>query len=144
MSDLNDNQHYKAGKLLQYALQPAYVPERNEEYSQLIELYVDDLDFRGMVQQIAKGLGLLILGEPRRNRSIVLAPKPESVFSIRAQEYRAARGYTPDRRLIDGLIHIAIAATVYPRDADLLEDSNIRSTKIVTVDEVEKMLRQIV
>ncbi len=142
MNDANDDLH-DAGRLIQFALQPAAVPEKIEEYSRLIEKYLDRTDFREDVRRIADGLGLLIVGEPRRNRSLIVAPQPESVFATVSREYRAAHNYTTERRLIDGLIHVAIAACVYPRDADLLDDLRM-SRPAVTVDEIEKMLRQIV
>lgn len=142
MNDTNDDLH-DAGRLLQFALQPSAVPERSEEYSRLIEKYLDRTDFREDVRRIADGLGLLIVGEPRRNRSLILAPQPESVFAIASRDYRAAQNYTTEKRLIDGLIHVAIAACVYPRDADLLEDLRT-SRRSVTIDEIEKTLRQIV
>jgi len=142
MNDASDDL-YDAGRLLQFALQPAAVPEKSEEYIRLIEKYLDRTEFRENVEQIAKGLGLLIVGEPRRNQSLILAPQPESVFATASREYRTAQSYTSERRLIDGLIHVAIVACIYPREADLLDDSR-RSRPAVTIDEIEKMLRQIV
>jgi hypothetical protein len=61
---------------------------------------------------------------------------------MQLQNYRKSSNYTADNRLLDGLIHVAIAATVYPRDRDLLEDST-EYRKAVTVDEIESTLRQI-
>jgi hypothetical protein len=134
---------FRAGRLIQWALQPGATPNQNDEYNNLIELYLDRLDFREKVDKIADGLGLLILPEVRSGYSIVLAPKSDSVFLMRMHDYRSSSNYTTDNRLLDGLIHIAIAATVYPRDRDLLEDPTTRRNPM-TVDEVEAALRQIV
>ena len=141
MNEEKDDSYY-AGRLIQYALQPAAVPERNEEYSRLIEMYLDRAEFGATVRNIADGLGLLIVGEVRRNWSLIVAAKPDSVFSMRAQDYRASHSYKAERRLLDGLIHVAIAAAVFPRDADLFDYSR-KGRNPVTVDEIEEMLRQI-
>jgi hypothetical protein len=131
---------YLAGRLIQWALRPEASPSQNEEYNDLIELYLDRLDFREVVDKIADGLGLVILPDVRFGQSIVLAPKPDSAFLMRMRDYRSSANYKADDRLLDGLIHVAIAATVYPRATDLIGDS-WRSA--VTVNEIETTLRQI-
>jgi hypothetical protein len=134
---------FRAGRLIQWALRPDASPTRNEEYRALIERYLDRLDFRDIVTRIAEGLGLEILSEVRRGFSIVLAPHVDSVFAMRLADYRPSTNYSEDDRLLDGLIHLAIAATIYPRDTDLLQEPTLRRNP-VTIDEIEQTLRQIV
>lgn len=131
---------YLAGRLIQWALRPEASPNQNEEYNELVELYLDRLDFREIVDKIAAGLGLVILPDVRLGQSIVLAPKPDSAFLMKMKDYRSSSRYTADDRLLDGLIHVAIAATVYPRGTDLIGDS---WRNAVTVNEIETTLRQI-
>jgi len=133
---------FYAGRLIQWALRPEANPMRNQEYSTLIERYLDHLDFRDAVKKITAGLGLNIIGEIRPGYSIVLAPTPDSVFLMRSHDYRSPTSSSEDNRLLDGLIHIAIAATVYPRATDLLTHSTMRRNPI-TVNDIEVTLRQI-
>lgn len=139
MSEKKDDL-YLAGRLIQWALRPEANPNQNEEYNNLIELYLDRFDFREIVDNIANGLGLLILPDVRFGQSVVLAPKPDSAFLMKMSNYRPSSRYTADDRLLDGLIHIAIAAIVYPRAADLIGDS---WRKPITVNEIETTLREI-
>lgn len=109
----------------------------------LIERYLDRLDFREMVTTLARGLGLEILGEVRSGYGMVLAPHQPSPFSMRFSDYRPAGRLSEENRLLHGLIHIAIAATVYPKATDLLAEATLARNP-VTVDEIETTLRGIV
>jgi hypothetical protein len=138
-----EHEVYKASRLLHWALQPEITPRSNEEYAELIRRYVGDLEFRQTVVTIAGGLGLEIIGGPREDYSLILAPTRESPFWMRPSDYRPNSKYSADNRLLDGLIQVAIVATVYPRNTDLLNDTNL-TRNAVTVEEIETTLRQIV
>lgn len=140
---MNQDELFAAGRLIQWALRPEASPTQSEEYRRLIEHYLDDPGFREKVQTISAGLGLDILEGVRREYSVVLAPTAESVFSVRGGDYRTSAHYSEDNRLLDGLIHVAVAATVYPRASDLLTDAAVRRNP-VTVDDVETTLRGLV
>jgi hypothetical protein len=139
MDEQKDNLFY-AGRLIQWALRPEASPNQSDEYNDLIERYLDRLDFREIVDKIADGLGLVVLPDVRYGQSVVLAPKPDSVFLMRMSDYRSSANYKADDRLLDGLIHVAVAATVYPCAADLIRDS---WRGAVTIDEIETTLREI-
>ena len=141
MKEKNEH-HFLAGRLIQWALRPEASPNDHDDYYNLIELYLYNSDFREVVDKVADGLGLIILPAISQKYRVVLAPKPDSVFSMSLQNYRASYS-SADNRLLDGLIHVAIAATVYRRNRDLLEDLT-EGRNAVTVDEIEMTLRQIV
>lgn len=136
MADLQDL--YAAGRLLQWALRPRARPTTDPEYRQLLVRYLDTLAFREIVCTIADGLGLHVVEVS--SLGMVLAPTEESVFTMTATDYRASA--SADDRLLEGLIQVAIATTVFPRAQDLEEDPTIARPSI-TADEVEATLRDI-
>jgi hypothetical protein len=138
-----DSEVFKASRLLHWALQPEITPSSKDDYAELIRRYIGDLEFRETVDTIAAGLGLEILGEFREGYSLVLAPTKDSPFSMRPSDYRPHSKYSVDNRLLDGLIQVAIVATVYPRATDLLNDTTL-ARNAITVEEIETTLRQIV
>jgi hypothetical protein len=130
-----------AARLLQWALQPKELPYKNAEYRELLERFSDQLEFREVVKTVAAGLGLQIIGVPDSKLGMVVAAASDSVFAMRPSDYRA--NSSEDTRLLDGLIQVAIAATVYPRASDLLTDPR-QVRNAVAVEEIELTLRQIV
>ncbi len=141
---MNTNQDtFDAARLIQWALRPESSPSRSEEYATLLERYLDRHEFREMVTSIASGLGLSVLSGARRGQSLVLVPLPDSVFAVSVGQYRLGSTASEDARLLDGLIQVAIAATVYPKATDLLADPMLVRNPI-SVDEIELTLRQLV
>ncbi|MBZ9712471.1 hypothetical protein [Deinococcus multiflagellatus] len=135
-----DDAPYAAGRLVQWGLRNGAHPKRNDEYQALLARYLDRLEFREVVQRFAEGLELEIL-EASTEHGMVLAPLPGSAFATQASDYRPSSN--EDTRLLDGLVQVAIAATVYPRAMDLLGDpTTVRNP--VTVAEIEETLRQLV
>jgi hypothetical protein len=134
-----NNDAFLAGRLIQWGLAPRARPAQEAEYQRLVERYMDREAFRGLVREVSLGLGLLILdvGE----HGLILAPAEESLFAFRPAQFRPTSASTDDR-LVDGLIQLAIAATIFPRDRDLDEDSSI-ARPATTVEEVEETLRTI-
>lgn len=125
-----------AGCLIQWALQPRAHPATKAEYQQLLDRYRDHVPFRDCVQAICIGLGLEISAVGPMG--IVLTPTDASIFAMTSSDYR--RSGNAEDRLIDGLILVAIIATMYPQAQDLEEDLQIARSPI-TVEEVEKTLR---
>lgn len=130
---------YRAAQLIHYGLQPRQRPAQEPEYQTLITLYVDRSDFRSTVKDIARGLNLVVVdvGE----HGIVLAPVEESAFALRPSEFRPTSA-TADDRFLDGLVQLAIAATIFPRARDLEEEA-IYARPPVTIEEVDTTLRTI-
>jgi hypothetical protein len=133
LNDLRD-----AGQLIQFGLRPNARPATKQEYQDLVDRYEDNAEFRTIVREIAAGLGLQVLQASRWG--LVLAPTSDSVFGMSWSDYRNFKQLSADDRLLDGLIHIAIMATVFPRAQDLDDDPALVRPPI-TVDDVETMLR---
>ena len=135
MSDIGE-QAYMAARLIQFGLRPKAKPVQEPEYQQLIARYLDQSDFRTMVKETATGLGLAILeaGE----LGLVLSPTEDSAFAVHPSLF--LKRVNADDRLLDGLVQMAIAATVFPRAQDL-EEPSLTVRPQVTIDEVEEALR---
>lgn len=127
---------YQAARLIQFGLRPKTRPVQEPEYQQLITRYLDHAEFRGVVKEIATGLGMTVLDAGELG--LVLGPTEDSAFSIHPSSL--LKRQTPDDRLLDGLVQVAIAATVFPRAQDL-EETAMSARPPVTVDEVEESVR---
>jgi hypothetical protein len=130
---------WAAGRLIQWGLRPVARPAQEPEYRETIDWYLDDPVFRTAVRGIASGLGLQILDVS--DHGVVLAPSEDSVFALRSSDFRPGTSKADDR-LLDGLVQVAIAATVFPRAQDLDDDPDIVRPP-VTIDEVDAQLRHI-
>jgi len=126
-----------AARLVQWGLRVRARPAQEPDYKRLVDLYHDDPAFRGAVRAIAEGLGLVLVdvGE----YGAIVAPLHDSVFALRGADFRPASSTVEDR-LLDGLIQLAIAATVFPSSRDLEDDPAIARPPI-TVSEIEDNLR---
>lgn len=130
---------YRAGRLLQWGLQPRLRPAQDDEYMDLVNAWIEDRAFRDVVEEVASGLGLHLLDVS--TQGVVLAPATGSIFRMRFTEYRSASSSVDDR-LLDGLVQMAIAATVFPRAEDLMDDLSA-ARPALRVEEVEDQLRTI-
>lgn len=139
MSSGDDRQAYDAGRLIQWGLRPKAIPFNEPEYRALIDGYIDRPQFRSLVQELAEGLGLVVLAV--NDRGFFLGTQDNSVFALRPSDFRSGRT-TADDRLLDGLIQIAIAATIYPRQQDLDEDA-LEAKPPITCHEVDELLRKL-
>jgi hypothetical protein len=107
------------GRLLAFGLQPRLRAAREPEYGELLRRYRDELEFRQAVSETAEGQGLVVLGA--NEQALTLAARDGSPYSLRLEDYTAARGGS-EERLLHGLIQLALAAYVFP-SAQALEDS---------------------
>jgi hypothetical protein len=130
------NEWRAAGRLLQWALQLQARPVQEEEYMALVKHYLATPEFQRHVDDVARGLGLLV--QECDERGLILTPLADSVFAMKPADFRPT-ATSADLRFIDGLIQVAVAATVFPRSADLDEDRNIARPPI-TVADVEHTL----
>jgi hypothetical protein len=136
------NEHtdaFQAARLLQWGLRSKARPVQEPEYRELVQRYFDSSEFRTLVRQIADGLGLRVL--EANEHGLFLCPTPESIFSFRPADFRPGRA-SAEERLLVGLIQIAIAATIYPRQRDLDEPSQV-ARQPVTVEEIDGNIRAI-
>lgn len=132
--DLSD-----VGRLIQWALRPTVSPAQEQEYADLLGRYLDEPDFRSATLQVATGLGLDIIDSGEFG--LLLVPLDDSIFALHPNAFRGKQVDT-DVRLLDGLIQVGIAATVYPRPEDLEEEPTLARPPI-TVAAVDQTIRHV-
>ncbi len=125
-----------AARLIQWGLRVKERPSQNTEYRDLVKRHQEDALFAEIVNEIAAGMGIKVLAVG--NLGVVLTPLEDSPFAFRPAEFRPNRG--AEERLLDGLVQIAIAATIFPRATDL-EDEATQVRQPTSVGEVEETLR---
>lgn len=130
---------FYAARLVQWGLRPLVRPVQEPEYRDLIASYRENGSFRAAVHGVAEGMGLSVLDVSEHG--IVLGAEDDSVFALRPADFRPGQHGT-DRRMLDGLVQIAIATIVFPRARDLDEDPDLARPP-VTVSEIEAQLRRI-
>lgn len=133
---LGASDYEEIGTLLNWGLDVAAYPGNEPEYANLLRRYINDGTYRDAVVHTALGLGLQVLHASENG--IVLAPTEKSLFRLRMADVRSSVG--ADDRLLEGFIHVAIAATVFPR-AELLEETKRRAP--VTIEDVESLIRRL-
>lgn len=130
----------QAGRLIQWGLRPKALPFNEPEYRELLRQYEDRSDFRALVQGCAEGLGLAVLAA--NERGLFLGTKDDSVFTQLPSSFRTGQ-VSGDDRLLDGLVELGIAATIFPRQRDL-EDDILEARPPVTVADVDATIRELV
>jgi hypothetical protein len=123
----------RAAELVCFALQPKVARGADERYSELWSAYRTDGGFRDIVDAVADGLGLVVIDAPEQG--LIVAPSERSPFTFRLVDYQV--GLDPAKRMLIGLVQLGIAATAYPREADLEDDIVVRRSP----DQVERFLR---
>ena len=139
MPNSEDSDVYQAGRLLQWGLRPKVIPYNEPEYRSLVDRYIDRPSFRTIVRELADGLGLTVLEV--NDRGIFLGTQSDSVFAQKPSDFRSGR-HSADARLLDGLVQIAIAATIYPRQQDL-DDDALEAKPPITCQEVDEGMRKL-
>lgn len=125
-----------AATLVAFGMRPKQLPARDVVYTDLITRYSEDDEFKGLVQAVASGLGLVVLAVTRKT-GVVLGADEDSVFGIKMDEY-AKRTTVGARRstekILHSLIHMAAAALSFPRPDDLANDTYIGRVSVEQVD----------
>lgn len=137
MTDVPKGDGYHAGRLLQFGLRFKVIPFNEPEYKELVDRFIDRPQFRAVVREIAEGLGLVVLDV--NDRGLFLGTVAESAFALKPSSFRGNRT-SADDRLLDGLVQVAIAATIYPRQQDL-DERTIEAKPPITCREVDELLR---
>ncbi len=121
-----------AAELINFGLSRRNRPVEGSEYRTLLDRYRAELRFKDVVDTMAEGLGLEVLGTPRAG--IVLVPDPGGPFATRLGDLRAM---TEDERLVFGLVLVAIAAFAYPNDVDFDDPE----AKLIDIPRIDEFLR---
>lgn len=116
MSDAVFDTAEKAGRLVSFALRPRLLPTDDAEYLELIREFAADASAMQMLERIVQGLSLRVL-EMNARTGLVLGTTSESAFEIQREHYRATMSASD--RIVQGLVHLAIAAWCFPRAEDL-------------------------
>lgn len=119
-----------ASEFIAFGLGRTHRPVDGSEYRALLDRYRTDLRFKDIVDAIAQGLGLEVLGTPRSG--LVLAPEPTGPFATRLADLKP--GMTAEDKLVFGLVLLALAAWAYPNDVDL-DDPEAKIIDVVKIDE---------
>lgn len=91
-----------AAELITFGLARRGRPVEGSEYRTLLDRYRTELRFKDVVDTMAEGLGLEVLGTPRAG--IVLAPDPGGPFATRLGDLRTM---SEEERLVFGLVLIS-------------------------------------
>ncbi|MEU7048436.1 hypothetical protein [Streptomyces eurythermus] len=127
-----------AAKLIAFGMRPRQRPAKDRVYRELVVRYRTENDFQGLVERMARGLGLKVLGATE-DIGVALAALPNSIFETKIEDYvRVARQRGEGERLLHGIIHLAVAALAYPRPADLANDGY---TGRVSAEAVDRAVR---
>lgn len=118
-----------ASELIAFGLSRSARPVDGSDYRNLLDRYRTEIRFKDIVDTIAEGLGLEVLGTPRTG--LVLAPDPSGPFATRLADLRTM---TSEEKLVFGLILLALAAYAYPNDVDL-DDPDTKLIDVIKVDE---------
>lgn len=124
-TDAND-----AGALISLGLAGRH-PIEGSDYARVLERYQTEVPFKELVEAVASGLGLWVVGAPPTG--IVLAAQLGSPFAFRLSDLGLG---TADQQLF-GLVLLGLAALAYPTEAHL----DTTSAQIVSVDRVERFMR---
>lgn len=119
-----------AARLIALGLEPKRRPSSDPDYSALCTRFRDDPLFARTVGEVAEGLGLRVLDVSEYG--IVLGITADSPFQFNSGQYK--RDMSADERLVQGLVHVAIAAWLYPRAEDLDADGEVRRISVVELD----------
>ena len=125
-----------AAELVRYGCQPRRRPLADARYRDLLQRYRMDSAFRERVDAIAQGLGVEVIAA-HSQEGLVLHAVDGGLFTYRLKDDVRR---TSLQRLVTGLVHVAIAARVYPTEHDLDDES----VKRIGVGEVDEFLRHLV
>ena len=125
----------RAGRLISYGMRPKARPANEPDYADLVRAYQDDAAFKSLVDDVASGLGLLLLeaGE----HGLVVAAEQDSVFAMRLGDYRR-QTMSVEERLCHGLIQVAVAAWCFATAQELEDPRSV--VKRLSVGQVVRYL----
>jgi len=118
-----------AAELITFGLARRARPVEGSDYRALLDRYRSELRVKDVVDTMAEGLGLEVLGTPRAG--IVLVPEPGGPFATRLGDLRPM---DQDEKLVFGLVLLGIAAYAYPNEVDF-DDPETKLVDVIRIDE---------
>jgi hypothetical protein len=125
----------RATRLIAWGLRPTLRPQQHEEYRELVERFQQDPLFQQAVVAAAGGSELQILS--CGPHGLILVAGELSPFLLKPADFRGNTDV--EGRMLDGLIQIAIAATIYPRSAELFEPYELARAPITAIQVQETL-----
>jgi hypothetical protein len=117
----------KAARLVSFALRPRVLPMDDADYAELIHEFMADASSMQMLERVVRGLRLRVL-ELNIRAGLILGTTDESPFELHRDDYHARMSASD--RIVQGLIHLAIAAWCYPRAEDLGEADDVLPARL--------------
>lgn len=125
-----------AARLIAFGLTPQKRPTNDVDYASLISAYHDEPEMQRAMLDICLGLGLRLLDVSEYG--VVLGSTVGSPFGLTVQAYQ--EDLSGDERLLHGLVHVGLAAYLYPRPEELEAEADVRQ---VTVMELDAFIREL-
>jgi hypothetical protein len=126
----------KSGRLIRFALLPRLMPSGDQEYLALVREFLSSASFQDITSAVARGLGLRVLNASIQS-GLVLGTTTDSPFQVHREDYHSRMSASD--RIVQGLVHLGIAAWCFPRAEDLKESDDVLPARI-TVEELVEYL----
>jgi hypothetical protein len=136
MSDTGCDIAEKSGRLIRFALLRRLMPSGDPEYLALVREFLSNPSFQDTTSALARGLGLRVLNASIQS-GLVLGTSTDSPFQVHREDYHSRMSASD--RIVQGLIHLGIAAWCFPRAEDLREVDDVLPARI-TVEELVEYL----
>ena len=134
MSEATGDIAEKCGRLIRFALRPRLSPADDVGYLQLIREFFSDANFQDITHAFALGLGLRIVNASTQS-GLALGTTTESPFQLQREDYHSRMSASD--RIVQGLVHLAIAAWCFPRAEDLSEADDVLPARLAVDQLVE-------
>lgn len=129
------NDAHDAGRLIGFAL-AARSAATSKDYAELLRRYEEDVSLRTITDGVCDGLGLRVVYVGKHG--LIITASETSPFRLNAEDYRS--GMTPEERICQGVIQVAIAAWSFPRAETLAQDDDVQAA-LITAPELAKWLK---
>src|SRR5215472_5746777 len=136
MSDTDCDVAERSGRLIRFALLPNLMPSGDPEYLALIREFLSIASFQAITNALACGLGLRVLSASIQS-GLVLGTTTDSPFQLHREDYHSRMSASD--RIVQGMVHLGIAAWCFPRAEDLREADDVLPARI-TVEELVEYL----
>jgi hypothetical protein len=124
----------KSGRLLRFALRSRRIPADDLEYLELVREFLSSAPFQAVTNAVALGLGLRVLSASMQS-GLVLGTTADSPFQLQREDYHSRMSSSD--RIVQGLIHLAIAAYCFPRAEDLRDADDVLPARMTVEQLVE-------
>src|ERR1041385_8388067 len=136
MTDNGSDMAERSGRLIRFSLLPRLLPSGDPEYLALVREFLSSPGFQDMTSALARGLGLRVLSATIQS-GLVLGTTTDSPFQLHREDYHSRMSASD--RIVQGLVHLGIAAWCFPRAEDLREADDVLPARI-TVEELVEYL----